>query len=511
MSRSTSGGASDTETRGVDQLPSGHWRFRRMYKGKVLGGTFATLAEAIKTRDEVLRRLADETFVPSDGTSIRDLGPRFLRSRQGNRNHRTDRRRWDLHVAQADLARRPAGAVVRRDIVDWLEVLRSTQTAYTNRPNKTLSWQTRKHLLNLLRQFYRWAQDHGYVDANPALGVRVQRDDRDLDDGFQEGWYLDVAEQREVLKAAGDDPERHLIAFAMGTGLRLGELLCLHRDDVHLDVPQPYVDVRRGSWDAKAERFLPPKGRRGEKHSRRVPLFGMALDATRQWSRLLPSIVPKNPHGLMFPTRRGALRTKAPKVWATVKETFGVRDRIGREVWWHLLRHTFASSMIAGWWGSKRSLDEVRALMGHSSVKVTERYAHLADQTVHDIGTEMQAGWSSRHAVVTTPKIPRETPQGTRPSKPRVSGSSPLGRAQAGGLHTPEWARVVASRRSRGGWLGTSPLGRARMGLRGESRLHEARSCRDRGDRCGGLGVELRGFRPHRRYDGLGREHRFGR
>jgi site-specific recombinase XerD len=132
----------------------------------------------------------------------------------------------------------------------------------------------------------------------------------------------------------------------------------------------------------------------------------------------------------MFPTRRGALRTKAPEVWASVKEGFGIRPRIGRLVWWHLLRHTFASSLVAGWWGGKRTLDEVRTLMGHSSVKVTEMYAHLADERVRDIGTEMQAAWTTRHAVVTGSGIPREKPGKKGPSKSPVVRSSRTGRAR---------------------------------------------------------------------------------
>jgi len=33
---------------------------------------------------------------------------------------------------------------------------------------------------------------------------------------------------------------------------------------------------------------------------------------------------------------------------------------------------------VAGWWGRAWTLTEVCALLGHSSIKVTERYAHLA-------------------------------------------------------------------------------------------------------------------------------------
>jgi integrase len=414
---------------GINQLPSGNWRVRKQYKRKILGGVYKSLEQAVGDRDAILRKLADEDFVPSDGTSVAELGPRFLRARKGNRNHRNDRQRWERHVAKAEYAKRLLGTVTRGDILDWLADLHATETAYENRENKPLSWQTRKHLLILVRRFFTWAVDRNYRPDNPALGIRVELEDGDEEEGYQKGWYLDPVEQAELLALASDDPERHLIAFAMGTGLRLGELLCLHRDDVHVDDQRPFVEVKYGSWDPTSQRFRSPKSRKGVRKTRVVPLFGMALEATRAWLEILPFFTKKNPRGLMFPTRRGALRTKAPKVWAKVQERFGVRTRLGRRVWWHLLRHTFASSLVAGWWGGRRALDEVRTLMGHSSVKVTEMYAHLADQRVHDIGTEIQAGWASRHVVVTTPENSREYPEGTRPSKPRVAGSSPAGRA----------------------------------------------------------------------------------
>jgi len=46
----------------------------------------------------------------------------------------------------------------------------------------------------------------------------------------------------------------------------------------------------------------------------------------------------------------------------------------------HDLRHSFASLLI----NNGRSLYEVQKILGHTQVKTTQRYAHLAPQTLLD-------------------------------------------------------------------------------------------------------------------------------
>jgi hypothetical protein len=49
---------------------------------------------------------------------------------------------------------------------------------------------------------------------------------------------------------------------------------------------------------------------------------------------------------------------------------------------WHDLRRTCGSSLIAGWWGRRWSMIEVRDMLGHRSVTTTERYAHLSESAL---------------------------------------------------------------------------------------------------------------------------------
>jgi len=129
-----------------------------------------------------------------------------------------------------------------------------------------------------------------------------------------------------------------------------------------------------------------------------------------------------------------------------------VKSAVPRRVWWHLLRHTAASSLVAGWWGRQWRLEEVRQFMGHSSIKVTERYAHLAESTLHRLAVETQEGWERQERE----KLPRRchdeaisaTDAGSgSTSKPLVRGSSPLGRASTKMGEAGPWIPITSDPR----------------------------------------------------------------
>jgi hypothetical protein len=82
---------------------------------------------------------------------------------------------------------------------------------------------------------------------------------------------------------------------------------------------------------------------------------------------------------------------------------------IERRVRWHDLRHMCASSLVAGWWGRRWSLEEVREMLGHSSVLVTERYAHFAESAIDSAARQTRCSEG-------TTKVPRTDFGGASPS-----------------------------------------------------------------------------------------------
>jgi len=91
----------------------------------------------------------------------------------------------------------------------------------------------------------------------------------------------------------------------------------------------------------------------------------------------------------------------------------------------HDLRHTCASSLVAGLWGRTWRLEVVREVLGHSGVDVTERYAHLSASVIQEAANDTPGNAVVSRDPIVIPRhlTPRHAIGGLRSPKPKVSGS----------------------------------------------------------------------------------------
>lgn len=354
-------------------------------------GTFATREEAVRELGSTLKALEEE--VATDGMTLAVWGDRWLKERELRRevrDIRNDWSRWRNHIVTDPIVRLPLKSVKRKHVRAWLVRLRM----------RGVSRGVALNARNVLSGMLKTAHDQELVRLNAAERIRPQKEKR-----TKEPWTYLHPEEQGALVDAHDGPERWIIQFAIGTGLRAGELATLRLSDVHAgpNEPKPRVVVRYGSAPD-----LPTKTGK----IRTVPLFGLGLEATRAWmgeldtfarrkrreltpeGQTITRLVGTNKHGLLFPGKHGAFRNEDHilkwDAWQATKRRAGIT----RKVRWHDLRHTCASSLVSGWWGRRWSLTEVRDMLGHASVTTTERYAHLAGTALEAAAAETATNWT---------------------------------------------------------------------------------------------------------------------
>lgn len=205
-----------------------------------------------------------------------------------------------------------------------------------------VSRQTLYHELSLLRSVFRLALDEGTADAQPVRGLKAPRAHRVR--------YLSAEEETALLDKL-DAKWRPLVTVAIHTGMRQGEQFTLRWRQV----------------DLAARVIRLPKSKSG--HPRTIELNETAAETLRALSSRL---APASRHDWVFAHRTGA-RINARNFYRRV---FLPATRAARltDLRWHDLRHTFASRLVQ----AGADLRTVADLLGHTSLQMVMRYAHLA-------------------------------------------------------------------------------------------------------------------------------------
>lgn len=228
--------------------------------------------------------------------------------------------------------------ITRRDIEQYhAELCHSHTPATANRH------------LSLVSRFCTKAMDWGILTANPAKGIKKAKENNVKTD------YLkpeEITKLYQALEQEKNEVARAAIKFLLVTGVRYSEALTSQWQN---------VDMGSGTL------FLPDtKSGKG----RHVILNDAALSILREMKALSggsPWVFKgKDPAKHYVNIRKPLLR---------VLEAAGL-DRIRV----HDLRHSFASLLVQG----GASLYQVQNLLGHASPIVTQRYSHLAADTLRE-------------------------------------------------------------------------------------------------------------------------------
>jgi integrase len=271
-------------------------------------------------------------------------------------NNKWSEQRSKLKIMDAYLL--PAfGSVALREITaERIEHLKSRLLRSPSAQRKTgIQPKTINNILTVLRKCLATAVEWSEIDRLPPVRrLRVRPS------AFR---FLRDEEAAALLSATTPGPWRTMILVALKTGLRYSELAGLLWEDIDMD--RRTIAVRRGKVLGRID--APKNGR--ERH---LPITSDVVEAL--------AALPRD-GGVVFghvDTYRQAGR--AIGNFADAAELPGIG--------WHTLRHTYASRLVA----AGVPIRAVQDLLGHASIQMTMRYAHLGQQELRSAVAVLEPG-----------------------------------------------------------------------------------------------------------------------
>lgn len=351
--------------------PDGRWRYRftiagTRYSGSAPKGnnTKAVAAEIEKQHVESISKRRTFGATPT----IEQFSERFLEYQRTNTGQLTS----ELHET-----------IMRCHVVPHIGKLRIDRVGKGDLDGLKSTWdcapRTKNTRLGVVMRMLELAAEWGVIDGAPRVkGVKVPVDHPRFLSEDEATRLIDACTKRLAHW-------RDMVIVALRTGMRIGELRGLKWSDI--DFEKRVLVVRRTDPGRADMAPNAPKGKR----PRTIPLTGDAIEA-------LESARGGYYNGAETVARRaraGAKVQRTPWVWQSIElstigrtrsgsscthsmqelvKRAGIEAVDGDECTWHTLRHTFASWLVM----RGVSLAVVQELLGHRSVRQTERYAHLA-------------------------------------------------------------------------------------------------------------------------------------
>lgn len=206
---------------------------------------------------------------------------------------------------------------------------------------------TLSHLMGICMKQWEW------VVENPVKKISREKEPR------ERTRFLSQDERQRLLEACRQSDNSYLFTFTvllLSTGCRYNEIRCLRWTDVDL-VQGKIIITKSKNTDMRS-----------------IPIRGLALELLRDQTSQCFSI------GYIFPSQNKAKPLELRRAFRTAIKRAGLKNFRG-----HDCRHSYATEMLA----QGLSLGEIGHLLGHRSVSMTRRYAHLVESRSIDAVSKM--------------------------------------------------------------------------------------------------------------------------
>lgn len=218
-----------------------------------------------------------------------------------------------------------------------------------------LGKKSQSRALSAVRSLFKFACRRGFLEANPAAGVRGPKVEKNVTRHLRPG---EVENLVEAPPEDGDSlmrRDRAILELLYATGVRVSELAGL--DWSHIDL---------------GARVLRVHGKGGKE--RQVPFGRSAADALRAWLEAWELVraradVDDGSEPVFLNFRGGRLTDRS--ICRVIHRHEGPAG-LDQDVHPHMLRHTYATHLLE----AGADLRSIQELLGHSSLSTTQRYTH---------------------------------------------------------------------------------------------------------------------------------------
>lgn len=171
---------------------------------------------------------------------------------------------------------------------------------------------------------------------------------------------LTAEEVRRMIASTQNIKHRLILKMLYGCGLRVSEVVLLRKEDLDFKESLIHVKLAKG----KKDRFV------------KIP------DSLKEE---LMSYCGLEKSELLFPSNRGGKLTTA--TIQAIVERSAKKAEIRKEVYPHLLRHSFATHLLE----QGTDLRIIQKLLGHSDIRTTQRYTQISQASIKNIKSPLDS------------------------------------------------------------------------------------------------------------------------
>lgn len=246
---------------------------------------------------------------------------------------------------------------------------------FFNDLSKNYSYTQLRYLCDVMRNFFNWCIDSGYILKNPCLKVEIKGNKSEIIKRKKAN-KIEILSTTEIEKIKekikGTDFEL-LFLLDLSTGLREGELLALTWNDIDLKKQTIRID--------KSIKEVYVYDDNDNRHIETIVQVPKTLTSFRTIPVPSPIISKlnqtKNKNGIVFHDENiNYLKAKNVSYkWKKILKDCGIPHKK-----FHSIRHTYASTLL------KNGVDiqTVAELMGHSAIAITQIYLHSTTEQKYD-------------------------------------------------------------------------------------------------------------------------------